>query len=400
MPVDVDWRLGVMPNVGGNALAAFQQGAKVGEEIRRRKALKAFSEHPDDPHSLNALIAADPQTGFRAAEFQREQAKAKREQDYGAAVGDYLTTGGGAAMMGGGTTPPPSGESLSFNQPSHMPNGGNGAVPPSRSVAATAPGPNFPAGAPQGMNALAAFATPQGHWPSPDQAPQLPDSRQAQQPAAQAQPDPDLAALGTPRTSADHAFLRMVKADPLKALKFRSELRDNFVKTIKDTREVYRFGIERLSQANDEPTYQAVLAELHPMTQAIGGNLLDHVPPHYPGPEGMHELLTKALDAKDQVSSFMQQANIDDDNERADRNTDSIIADRSARRGEVRRYHDQQSSNTRRGQDVRSRDTRRGQDSRGSRSLGLVQVKSRAEAEALPSGTKFRDPHGVVRTRP
>ena len=125
----------------------------------------------------------------------------------------------------------------------------------------------------------------------------------------------------------------MIKADPVKALKLRSELRDNFVKTLKDTREVYRFGIERLSQASDEQTYQSVLAELEPMTQAIGGNLLDHVPANYPGPDGMRELLTKALDAKEQVSAFMQQANIDEDNERADRNTDSIIGDRSARQG-------------------------------------------------------------------
>ena len=311
-------------------------------------------------------------------------------------------------MLGDGSNQPPTGGIVTQSQsPSIAAMGTSGGAP--NVLGANAPPTGNPsANAPQQMNALAAFTSPQGHWPSPgDEAPQLPDSRQAQAPANPQQPatsqaagDPDLAALGTPRTSADHAFLRMVKADPLKALKFRSDLRDNFVKTLKDTREVYRFGIERLSQASDEPSYQAVLTELHPMTQAIGGNLLDHVPANYPGPDGMRELLTKALDAKEQVSAFMQQANIDEDNERADRNTDSTIADRDARRADTRQYRAAQTGTAQRGQDIRSRDARRGQDKRGSGRSGLVQVKTRAEAEALPSGTKFRDPNGVVRTRP
>ena len=346
-------------------MAAFKQGRELGSDIRRSQALRAYAKHPQDPEVLNALVAVAPELGFKAAEFQRESAKDKRDQEYNAAAGDYFTNGGDNALLMAGRQSP-----------------------------APAPAP--------AVNALALGAVPQplqgaslgqGAQALTGPVPALPDSRQVE-------PDPDLAILGAPKTGQDRAFLRMIKADPVKALKLRSELRDNFVKTLKDTREVYRFGIERLSLASDEQTYQSVLAEMEPMTQAIGGNLLNHVPANYPGPEGMRELLTKALDAKEQVSAFMQQANIDDDNERADRNTDSIIADRSARQGEVRRYHDQQSGNTRRGQDVRSRDARRGQDRRGSGRSGLVTVKSRAEAEALPSGTKFRDPSGVVRTRP
>ncbi len=340
----IDWSLLRTPDIGGNTMRAFEQGQKMGDELRRRKAIKRFASDPENPEAVNALMEVSPDLGFKAADYQREQAKAKREQEYGSALGDYVTSGGGGALLGVGGS-----------QPSQAaPN----ALSAFRGLDSNAPRP-------PGQNALAAFTATQGAWPSPDQAPQLPDSRQES-----SEPDPDLAILGAPKTGADRAFLRMIKADPMKALKLRSELRDNFVQTLKDTREVYRLGIERLSLANDEPTYQAVLAELQPMTDAIGGNLLDHVPRNYPGPEGIQELLTKALDAKEQVTAFMQQTNIEDDNERADRNTDSLIQDRTARRGEARRNNDLRDRTTRRGQDTRAATQQRGQDRRGSGGRG------------------------------
>jgi hypothetical protein len=198
----------------------------------------------------------------------------------------------------------------------------------------------------------------------------------------------------------------MVRADPLRALKIRSELRDNFVQGLKDTRDVYDLAYERLGETADEASYQRALVELGPMVAAVGGNIADHVPPSYPGPAGIQQIRLKALTARQQVSAFMSQANIDEDNERADRNTDSLIADRGARRGEARRYHDVQAGNVRRGQDIRSGDTRRGQDLRGSGGgrgggaaaapRGPVPVKSRAEAMKLPPGTEFRTPDGAV----
>lgn len=408
MPVDINWSLA--RSGGGGAMGAFKQGRELGSEIRRSQALRAYAKNPQDPEVLNDLIAVAPELGFKAADFQRKRRADLRDDQFSEATTDYLGPNGeGNALLGVGRGP--------VSHPSDSPTR-RSIIPPLGGAASTG-------GTPGGMpaqNALAAFTGQQGHWPapgdapqpqppsqpqgsaglsaytqpqgsSPDQAPQLPDSRQEH-------PDPELAILGTPQTGRDRAFLKMIRIDPIKALKLRTGLRDNFVKNLKDTREVYRFGIERLSQASDEQGYQSVLAELEPMTQAIGGNLLDHVPANYPGPEGMRELLTKALDAKEQVSAFMQQANIDEDNERADRNTDSTIADRDARRADTRQYRAAQTGTAQRGQDIRSRDARRGQDKRGSGRSGLVQVKTRAEAEALPSGTKFRDPNGVVRTRP
>lgn len=47
----------------------------------------------------------------------------------------------------------------------------------------------------------------------------------------------------------------------------------------------------------------------------------------------------------------IHEENVDADNARADRNTDSVISDRTARRGETKRYHDQSDTTRRRGQD-------------------------------------------------
>lgn len=340
----VDWSLGRMPDVGNNALRAFQVGAQVGQQARKaqderelRKAVAAAASNPDDPKALQTVMALDPELGMKLEDRQQTRS-------FNSAMGDYLGGGGLNAL----------------------------AMPLARQ-----PQPSAAPG--QGINALAMFSQPQGHWPSPDQvpssaapqSPQLPDSRQEE-------PDPDFAVLGEPQNGKDRAFLRMLKIDPMKAIKLQTTLRDNFVKLLKDSQTVYSIGIDRLSNATDEASYQAVLAELAPLSEAIGGDLLEHVPPNYPGPDGIRELTMKALDAKDRVAAFMRQADIEADNQRADRNTDSLIADRNARRDETRRYHDVQAGNTRRGQDVRSRDTRRGQDRRGRGGRGATQARPTA----------------------
>jgi hypothetical protein len=384
----IDWSLlranaNAPANIANSVFASFEQGRKVGEDVRKRKALDTFAADPNSEEALRRLIAVAPELGFKAAEYRREQAKAQREQDFGGALTEYMISGGGNALLG-----------VPRSALSGLPGPGSTAPAPSALGEPRVPGGPPPSAAALAPNALAPSAVPQ--VAAPEQAPQ---------PAGGPQQDgPDLSMLGTPRTGRDHAFLRMVKADPLKALKIQSELRDNFVQNLKDTQEVYRIGAERLSSANDEASYQRVLAELTPMVEAIGGNLLDHVPANYPGRDGLREVLMKALDARQQVSAFMQQANIDEDNERADRNTDSLVEDREERRGETRRYHDAQAGVARRGQDVRADVTRRGQDTRGSRggrggSPRVVSVRTPQEAMKLAPGTVFRTPDGRVKVR-
>jgi hypothetical protein len=99
------------------------------------------------------------------------------------------------------------------------------------------------------------------------------------------------------------------------------------------------------------------------------------------------------------------------DNARADRNTDSVVEDRGARRDLVVRGQDLTDSRGRRGQDVASGDHRRGQDmtdkrvreTGGKRKGGapvIHDVKTPTEAAALPKGSYFRTPDGKVKVRP
>jgi hypothetical protein len=168
---------------------------------------------------------------------------------------------------------------------------------------------------------------------------------------------------------------------------------------MKDERDLYAVAADRLSLARDEDSYQRVLAELSPMVAAVGGSLTDHVPPSFPGPEGLREIATKALSAKERPSLFMQQANIDEDNERADRNTDSLIGDRAERRGIQRRGQDIRSGDVRRGQDIRGSGGRRSAVGRGGGRENLPVVSSPAEAMKLAPGTRFKTPDGRVKVR-
>jgi hypothetical protein len=102
----------------------------------------------------------------------------------------------------------------------------------------------------------------------------------------------------------------------------------------------------------DDAGWQAALHRLAPMAQALGGDLTAHVPPTYPGPDAVHQLLQDALPVKERLDYLARAANIEADNARADRNTDSLIAERQARVGEYARHNRASEANTRRGQDV------------------------------------------------
>ncbi|KKW89405.1 hypothetical protein [Sphingobium chungbukense] len=100
------------------------------------------------------------------------------------------------------------------------------------------------------------------------------------------------------------------------------------------------------------------------------------------------------------------------DNARADRNTDSLIADRNARRGLVARGQDLTDARGRRGQDLASSDRQRGQnmassdrryavDNGGRRKKAGVPeniptIRSAADRDKLPKGALYRAPDGSI----
>lgn len=103
------------------------------------------------------------------------------------------------------------------------------------------------------------------------------------------------------------------------------------------------------------------------------------------------------------------------DNERADRNTASLIEDREGRRGLVARGQDLTDARGRRGQDITSADRKRGQDissadrryatdnaGRRKKPAGTENIptpKSAAERDKLPKGTLYRAPDGSIQRR-
>lgn len=314
----IDWSLGRMPDVGRNALLAFETGARIGTQAReaqdkrdQRKAVKAALDNPDDAEALKAVMAFNPELGMKL------EARG-RDNSFRAAATDYVAPQ---------AAPPPRNALATMID----------ATPPNASPVPMN-GLNSPA-----PNALAAFAQPQGAWPSPDQAPALPDSRQGQP----AQPsDPILTHVGKPASREDALFLRMFRADPKRALEMESAMRDRVVDRLKDEHDAYGLGVSMLTGA-DEASWPARRAEVIRRLAPLNLNLEAALPEQFPGEDGLREILMQGMNVKEQIAALINADkadayvdNIDADNERADRNTDSLIEDRDARRAETRRYHD------------------------------------------------------------
>jgi hypothetical protein len=83
----VNWGLGVMPDVGGNALNAFKQGQQERQQADSRDALSQFATNPDAPGSFERLAQHHPQMAIQ--ERQRREAAetaAREKQLVGAAL--------------------------------------------------------------------------------------------------------------------------------------------------------------------------------------------------------------------------------------------------------------------------------------------------------------------------
>ncbi len=213
-----------------------------------------------------------------------------------------------------------------------------------------------------------------------------------------AQPGPDLSVLGKPSSQQDAAFLRMLKIDPVQAIKIRSTMRDDFVSRMEAESEFYGLAVDALSRVTDDIGWQASLQRLAPMAQAIGGDM-SSIPARYPGPEATQQLLESVLPVKDRLDYLMREADVEADNARLDRNTDSLIGDREARRAEQRRYNEARLATTRRGQDMTDSRVRSGRTGKSGNEK-LPTVSTPEEARKLPSGTRFRTPSGKIKIVP
>lgn len=76
---EINWGLGIMPDIGTNALAAFERGQQQGQQRRTRNALAAYATSPNE-QTLAPLMQADPMLGMKFQQQQQEQAATQREQ--------------------------------------------------------------------------------------------------------------------------------------------------------------------------------------------------------------------------------------------------------------------------------------------------------------------------------
>lgn len=381
----INWNL--LPNpaeAGAGVMDSFREGMAMGDALRAREdqkdvraALSALRADPGNPEAMGVLFQHAPELAVKM------EARAD-DMAFRSAARDWF-------MPQGAQTAP--GQPL---------NALAAAVPQS------APQP--------GQNALSAFAGPtsspaaQIGFSSPPAA--LDAAGDPSQPAPQANPQQGepgqrvqamVERFGAPQDQRDKAFLRMFARNPMEALKLQGQMRDNLVEQMKAEQTLYSVGLDLMARANDGPSWQAMRARIIPMATELGSDVSAFIPAEYPGEEAVEALMERALPAKERLDLMLREANIEADNVRADRNTDSLIDTREGRLDEYRRHNRASEGNVRRGQDVRDRTSRRGQDIRakgkGSKPPRVVKVKTVEEARALKPGTVFQTPDGRVMER-
>ena len=370
---DINWNLAAnMPNSFDRA---FQRGYEMSrmfkqaeQERDQRAALAAYAANPEDTAAIQTIFQHNPELGARL--MDRAEDRAFRRD-----TAAYLAPNGQPNALLGFTPPVSAGAPMA-----------GGAQPPNALALPAFGGGTPPAGMGGGI-----VATPEQEA----ETERLTRLYGMEGVTVQDGPSAGLSILGEPRSDADQAFLRMVQRDPIKALKIRSELRDNFVQRMEHEQEFYGLAVQALSNVQDDTGWQQATQRLAPMAQAMGTDLFSVVPRTYPGPEGVQALMERAMPVKDQLDYLLREANMNADNARADRNTDSMIATREQRAAEYARNNRERSANQRRGQDMTDRRSRSG----GSRGPRVVSVKTPAEARALKPGTRYRGPDGVVRER-
>lgn len=327
--------------MGQNALASFTQGQKFGKEVATQNALAAYAAKPS-PETVNALFPLNPELALKLQENERQTR-------FGEAAARY---------MGRGQTP-----------------GIGDGIPGNKRM--------------DGSTVLDPVLSPGGGiGGGRDNAPD---------------PNPDFRVLGAPTSDADAAFLEMLKQDPKAAFKIDSEMRDKAADRLKLQRDAYGMAVSRLAGVKDQASYDAALTEVQQQVEPLGVNVTDHLPAQFPGVDALRDLRLRALDAKDQLNFFLQESNIDADNKRQDRNTESLISDRTERRNDQRRYNEDRIGIARnRAETYRQNSHRPSGGGRGraaSAPPAPVKVSTPAEAMKLPKGTRYTTPDGKVMVR-
>ncbi len=78
---EINWGLLDIPDIGGNALAAFHQGRQIREQKDTKAAWSAYAANPDDPNALNALAQYDPKSAIALRQDSEKRRREMQAQD-------------------------------------------------------------------------------------------------------------------------------------------------------------------------------------------------------------------------------------------------------------------------------------------------------------------------------
>lgn len=294
--------------------------------------------------AISVFYAAQNQRARQMAaqkEMERADRKEQRERDFDDAYGRFVGSGGLEGAFGGGRTPGRLIEQGAGSQPST----GLRGVVDAFSKGADRVSANIPNSAPTRGNLVpidpntvdpyAGRGIGAESGVTGQEAPRGPENLLP----------PEIQRMANSPNMDDRnaAFMEMARIDPKRAFQIQSDARDASLERLKGGQEALRIAASRLASTNDDNSYRAVLADLDTQLMPLGIDISKTVPPTHPGPEGIRKLQMQAMKEAEQLAALDREArteaniaNIEADNERADRNTDSLIADRGARTGIAR----------------------------------------------------------------
>ena len=388
---NINWGAFQPVDVGGALQKGWEQGKARRVDALTGQAVNALMSDPNGAgQQIAELAKIAPQNALALVQFQQKQQDRQRDVQFRGAQADYMRTFGSGGTGGGpvpnalapvrpgmgaigvpgvGTVGADGGPPIDMAPPPPA-NWQQNLGPAAVAALSSSNGPsdgNMPVTPYMGGKPLqpidpradlsgAGGTGPQG---APSMAPVDPNASAGVDPMAQQVLGGDVAAVAQTATgdtpmpaniaraaqspnmeARNRAFTEMAKIDPLAAMKIDSEMRDAMLDRLEDADKAYRLAVARLPRVTDEASYQQTLNEVDALLAPLGAKIRDSVPANYPGPEGIRQLHMQALDSQQQLAAmdrrFSAEARVDDieaDNERADRNTESIIADRGARTG-------------------------------------------------------------------
>lgn len=312
--------------------------------------MKLLASDPNNADALAGLAQVAPEELYRFQAAHRTQTDWNRGENFRGALSSYLTGQGGAQPNALGQGGPPQ------MAPDALASVGRGAVkPPTDMPGADGPQSTRNQNVSGNLGAVAAGA-PDVLAPPTDASPEI---------VVQARPLP--VAPRSARAPGGPGWDAVVRADSQASLKASHDLYSDREDQIKDWQHVSQTGMRMLSGATDQDSYdRAKLAARH-VFDAYGVGFPE-LPEDY-SPENIRSVQMAQLDIEDQIKAALQERKFDWqrtdaelDNSRADRNTNSQIEDRDARRGLTARGQNMTDARGRYGIGVASGDRRRGQD--------------------------------------